>query len=90
MDEYLKLGAVVRLKNTGIKCLIIGYYPEDPNTGCVYTYLGIDPIYGLSFNEHMLFINKEIISEVIFEGYSDGESDEFRDDLKTYMRTPIV
>ena len=90
MDDYLKLGAVVKIKDVDTNCLVIGYYPEDPESGCVYTYLGIDPVYGLSFNENMLFFNQDAVTEIVFDGYSDSESNEFRKTLNDFMRTPHV
>lgn len=69
--------------------MIIGYYPEDEN-GRVYTYLGIDADAGISFKDDVVFVDKNTITNVLYEGYSDAESDEFRAKLRDYMRTPRV
>ena len=90
MEEILKLGTVVKLIDTDGELMITGYYPEDPETGCVYTYLGISPVYGISFTEDVIFFNQDKIAEIVFDGYSDEASDKFRAKICEVMRTPNV
>lgn len=89
MEEILKLGTVVKISEPEGEVMIIGYYPEDSETGKVYTYLGISPVYGISFNEDAVFFNQDLISEIVFEGYSDEASDRFRTKVSDYMRNPV-
>ena len=89
MEEILKLGTVVKISEPEGEVMIIGYYPEDPETGNVYTYLGISPVYGISFNEDAVFFNKDRILEIVFEGYSDEVSDKFRTLISENVRNPV-
>ena len=90
MENILKLGAVVKIDNSPVELMIIGYYPEVSETGAVYTYMGINAEYGISFKDDALYFNQDRITEIVYEGYSDEESDEFRAKLRDYMRTPRV
>ncbi len=90
MVDLLRLGSIVRIDGIKGEYLIIGYFPEDPKTGAIYTYLGINDKVGMSFNEDAIFFNQDRITEIVYEGYSDEESDEFRAKLRDYMRTPRV
>lgn len=89
MDEILKLGTVVKISEPEGEVMIIGYYPQDPETGKIYTYLGISPVYGISFKEEAVFFNQDLILEKVFDGYSDEVSDRFRNKISECMRTPI-
>lgn len=89
MNDYLKLGSVVKIKNSPMELMIVGYYPEAENK-TVYTYIGINHSCGFSFKDEAVFFNQDMISDVLYEGYSDDNSDDFLNNLKNYMRTPHV
>lgn len=90
MEDILKLGTVVKLIDTDGELMVAGYYPEEQETGSVYTYLGISPVYGISFSNDVIFFNQDKVSEIVFDGYSDEASDKFREKVKEFMRTPYV
>ncbi len=78
MEELLKLGTVVRLDDSPVELMIVGYFPRDKNTETAFTYTGINADLGISFREEAVYFNLDSVKEIVFDGYSDAEGDEFR------------
>ena len=77
MDVLYPLGTVVTLKEQEEEFVIAGYCPVDAD-GKVYTYLGIDAVLGLTYGRMARPFLAEEIEKIVFRGYSDEESEEFR------------
>ena len=77
MDVLYPLGTVVTLKEQPEEYVIIGYCPVDAE-GKVFTYLGIDAVLGLTYGNLARPFMKDEIEKIVFRGYSDEESEEFR------------
>ena len=82
MEELLPVGSKVKLQN-GRTFMIIGYLPSKPNDDVLYDYICCRNIYGirkkkedLVLNSDYFYIKKEDISEVLYIGFSDMESNQ--------------
>lgn len=83
--KYLSIGSVIKIKDTNALMVIAGYLPkvEDGNT---YDYFAVPyPLGMISFDEFMC-INSDIIGEVVFEGYSDEQTDKFLNGLEEFEK----
>ena len=77
MEILYSLGTVVKIKEDPSEYTIIGYCPVDKNEK-TYTYVGINAALGLSLRAYARCFNNEDIENVVFLGYSDEQSEDFR------------
>ena len=87
MNELFKLGTVVRIQDVSDELMIIGYFPIDTENKRIYAYLGVNAAFGITFSDSSVFFDHDSITEIVFDGFSDEESDDFRSkimNLKSY------
>ena len=77
MEVLYSLGTVVKIKDDSSEYTIIGYCPLDKNNK-MYTYVGINAALGISVRPDARCFDNEAIKEVVFLGYSDEQSENFR------------
>lgn len=81
--NLLPLGTIVKLKDHEVlDFMIIGYYPVKEDTRQLFEYSSL--LYPQGFlNQGQIFMfNSEDIEGVAFKGYSDEESEEYRDGIE--------
>lgn len=77
MEILYSLGTVVKVKDDPTEYTIIGYWPEDENKK-VRTYIGINAALGLSLRAGAKCFDTEEIDQIVFLGYSEENSENFR------------
>lgn len=80
MDKILPIGSVVRLKGMtdGMSMMIAGYYPLEESIEKIFEYSGILYPQGFIGDRSIFLFDSEDVEEIIFEGYSDREGEEYR------------
>ena len=86
MEVLYSLGTVVKIKNDPSEYTIIGYCPLDENQR-VYTYIGVNAALGVSVFENARPFQQEDIEKVVFLGYSEEKSENFRIRLGLSMKS---
>ena len=89
MEILLSLGAVVKLKDMDGKVMIIGYYPEDDISEEIYQYLTVSYPLGFHPETKLIMIDREMIEEVLFEGYENDLSQKYKEAISIVMNTEI-
>lgn len=81
VKELLPIGSVVLLEGGIKKTMVIGVKQTSKDSGEEYDYLGVMYPEG-SFGEgSQYFFNHSTIRDVVFRGYENEESSEFREKL---------
>lgn len=77
--KYLPIGTVVQLNNGQLKLMIVSRFPLYDNKGEIgyFDYSGCIYPQGTADNQFYYF-NEEDIKTIWFEGYVDGQEEEFR------------
>lgn len=79
-DKLLAIGTIVKLKRLeAFRMMILGYYPIDEDTQQMYEYLAVIYPQGILNDESLFLIHSSDIEEIIFQGYSDEESELLRE-----------
>ena len=78
MMSLYPVGTVVKLKESDIELVIIGYARKDPESGIMYDYVGVHAVYGMSLSTDLIFFNEEHIEEVVFRGFEDDDYAELK------------
>lgn len=79
MDELLPIGTIIKTKDRDIVLfMLIGYYPQIQENEKIFDYLAVLYPYGIDNDESFYTINSEQITEVVYAGYTDEESEELR------------
>lgn len=77
MKEYLPMGSVVLLKEGTKRIMIYGRKQIAAETGDEYDYVACLYPEGNISDEYTFLFNQEDIEQVVFEGYTDEEDQEF-------------
>lgn len=80
IKNYLPLGSVVRLKNGTRKLVIIGINQKGSDDK-TYDYSSVLYPYGYLNSDELFLFNNSNIDEIIYNGYSDSELENYYDDL---------
>ena len=81
--NLLSLGTVVKLKESeALYFMVIGYYPVEQETEQLFEYSGLLYPQGFLNQGHIYMFNSQDIDSVVFQGYSDDESKEFREGIE--------
>ena len=80
MNKILSIGTIVKVRGMydGVNLMIIGYFPIEKETEKIFDYSVILYPQGLVGERSVFLFFDEDIEDIIFEGYSDDESEEFR------------
>ncbi len=68
MDNILELGSVIKLKNSGVELMVIGYNPIKEEDNETYDYLCVNQFLGMVNEENLLAVKEEAIESVVFHG----------------------
>lgn len=76
MSKYYPIGTIVKLNGNDIlHVMVAGYLPQREDSG-VFDYFGVPFPYGLTDESNYICFNKNMIAELVFEGYEDEEGKE--------------
>lgn len=79
MDELLPIGTIFKVKESDIVLfMLIGYYPRLQENDNMFDYLAVLYPYGIDGDESFYTINSDQIAEVVYEGYTDEDSEALR------------
>ncbi|WP_071461506.1 DUF4176 domain-containing protein [Bacillus massilinigeriensis] len=85
-NNLLPNGSIVLLEGGNAKLMIYGrkqiLVTEDENNGMMYDYLAVPYPQGFIAPEHTYVFNHKNIAEVVFEGFSDEDEEEFQQILQ--------
>lgn len=85
MNRYYPIGTIVKLKGSDVlHVMIAGYLPQREDAG-VFDYFGVPFPYGLNDEKNYLCFNKNVITEVVFEGYCDDAGKEVLNGLEEFV-----
>ena len=86
MNQYVALGSVVLLKGGTQKLLVIAraITVKNAEKTFFFDYGGVLYPEGL-MDDKMAYFNKEDVSKVVFEGYSDIEDENILETIETYL-----
>ena len=90
MCDYLPLGTVVILKNTLKKVMIVGISQvRNLDTIQEYDYVGVIYPLGVIGERSFIFFNNSDINDLLFQGYSNPEWEEFLEIVKNMKEKPV-
>ena len=83
-DKLLPIGSIVSINNSEKKLMIVGLYITLRDNIEIYDYMGcLWPEGVLDINNNLVF-NKENITKVYKEGFSDDEEKEYKEKLEAF------
>ncbi len=74
IEALIPVGSVVRLAESDFLGMICGFYPD--NGEQMYDYLAVPYPYGLTSPDALLFLNEDVVTEVVAPGYVDEQGQE--------------
>ncbi|MDD5803446.1 DUF4176 domain-containing protein [Blautia sp. HCP3S3_H10_1] len=82
MEKLYPIGTVVKFNENPLEYTITGYFPQNKETGEVFTYMAVNASFGITTGPGAILFNAEQIGKVIFEGYRDEKADQFLEKLE--------
>ena len=71
MEKLFPIGTVVKFNENPLEYTITGYFPQNKETGEVFTYMAVNASFGITTGPGAILFNTDQIGKVIFEGYRD-------------------
>ena len=82
MEKLYPIGTVVKFNENPLEYTITGYFPQNNETGEVFTYMAVNASFGITTGPSAILFNADQIGKVIFEGYRDKKVDQFLEKLE--------
>ena len=82
MEKLYPIGTVVKFNENPLEYTITGYFPQNKETGEVFTYMAVNASFGITTGPGAILFNADQIGKVIFEGYRDKKVDQFLEKLE--------
>lgn len=89
IKELLPVGSVIRLEKGKKNLVIIGIKQTDISTGETHDYLTVPYPEGYISKDVMFYVEHDKIEEIIFQGYTNNEREQFLKSLEDYYQESL-